>query len=706
MHTSHIFSPCSPSLLTFTLTAPEVQAGDTLLSSSSGYSVLEFIGEGCYGKVAKCQNLATKETVAVKILNKDTDFIQDTEKEMSMLEIIRVLNPDRTNVVKFFESFEHMGLTCLAFEMLDGSLYDLLLEREWKPLSLNKIRPITKQLLVALDALKGIGILHTDIKPDNIMFVNKQDQPLRVKLIDFGDAIPGSKIQPEMDIQPVGYRAPEIALGLPFTEAIDVWGVGCILAFLYLAENIFPVDCDYQMMKCMVEVLGQPEDHLLRAGKYTQYFFIKEEAVDGPTWRLMTPEEYTAANIVKPKERNSFIDLPSSLDDLVNVHPKGVAAEFKDRKAFVDLIKWLLHLDGDQRISPHRALQHPFITMSHLNEHPDSRDYLATSLTMMSVCPMEDLADRRNTSAACKPEESPAGFYVKGLSSGSNDNAPANRPPATLSYDNGHTTGSSDGVPVTSSNHKDSDSLTSDGALPSLSNDEYLAAWSFDGGSPSCSYGKDSDSWSSRGGLPFCSYVKDSDSRTSDGELPSLSNDEDLRAWSFDGGLPFCYYAQDSESWTSDGGLPSLSYGKAPSAWYLYGKLPSLFNHQDLAAWSFDGGLPSCSYAQDSESWSFDEELPSLSYYKDPPAWSLDGELPSLFYDKDPSVWSVDRGLPSCSYDEYPAARSSDGAKPANFTAAASASGGHTKKELKRIGRFVNRISASFCCCWHPTVVD
>ena len=43
-------------------------------------------------------------------------------------------------------------------------------------------------------------------------------------------------------------RAPEIVLGLPFTEAIDVWGVGCILAFLFLATHIFPVDSEAQMV--------------------------------------------------------------------------------------------------------------------------------------------------------------------------------------------------------------------------------------------------------------------------------------------------------------------------------------------------------------------------------------------------------------------------------------------------------------------------
>ncbi len=65
---------------------------------------------------------------------------------------------------------------------------------------------LSLQLLVALDALKGLSILHTDIKPDNIMFANKRDQPLRIKLIDFGEAIPASKVQPGMELQPIGYR--------------------------------------------------------------------------------------------------------------------------------------------------------------------------------------------------------------------------------------------------------------------------------------------------------------------------------------------------------------------------------------------------------------------------------------------------------------------------------------------------------------------
>ena len=49
------------------------------------------------------------------------------------------------------------------------------------------------QLAIALQALEGIGLIHTDIKLENIMLVNQREQPLKVKLIDFGLAVPASE---------------------------------------------------------------------------------------------------------------------------------------------------------------------------------------------------------------------------------------------------------------------------------------------------------------------------------------------------------------------------------------------------------------------------------------------------------------------------------------------------------------------------------
>ena len=149
-----------------------------------------------------------------------------------MLKLIGRL--DSTYMVRFHEQFVHMEQNCLVFERLDISLYDLQQWRQWKYLPLNQIRPIAKQVcscnqcimkptlllerspclasilslqvFEALDALKGMDVIHADIKPENIMFVHLQNQPLRVKLIDFGCSMMKSKIHQGMYIQPNGYR--------------------------------------------------------------------------------------------------------------------------------------------------------------------------------------------------------------------------------------------------------------------------------------------------------------------------------------------------------------------------------------------------------------------------------------------------------------------------------------------------------------------
>ncbi|XP_028318070.1 homeodomain-interacting protein kinase 3-like [Gouania willdenowi] len=262
-----------------------------------------------------------------------------------------------------------MGRNCLAFEILEIDLYTLMENREWEPLSVDYCRTIAEQLLVALDALKGLGIIHTDIKPDNVMVVNRNIQELKVKLIDFGVAMKTSSMEPCLDIQPLGYRAPEVSIGLPFSEAIDVWALGCVLVFLYIGENLFSVSCEYQMMKRVSELLGLPKNDKLQAGAYTSCFFCETE--EGSKWRLMTPEEYEAGNSISTKEEDHFVEF-SSLDDLVNVHPGEESGEVEDREAFVDLLKQLLCLDGDERISPSQAQFHPFFSTSHLNQQETS----------------------------------------------------------------------------------------------------------------------------------------------------------------------------------------------------------------------------------------------------------------------------------------------------------------------------------------------
>lgn len=97
---------------------------------------------------------------------------------------------------------------------------------------------------MAMNMLKEAGIVHSDLKPDNVMFVNKEQR--QIKLIDFGLSLLSSTVRPGLMLQANSYRAPEILLGLPFDHGIDLWGTGCILAFLYLRCNLFRARFGYE----------------------------------------------------------------------------------------------------------------------------------------------------------------------------------------------------------------------------------------------------------------------------------------------------------------------------------------------------------------------------------------------------------------------------------------------------------------------------
>ncbi|XP_071338588.1 homeodomain-interacting protein kinase 1-like [Trachinotus anak] len=379
----------------------EVLINDILCSSTSRYLITEFNGEGRFGKVTKGINLTTSQDVALKMLKAESS----AEREIKMLEVVSVLDPVKKNVVQFFEKFKHKGRTCLVFELLDRSLFQLFSERHWKPLAFSEIRPIAQQLLMALDALKGIGVIHSDLKPDNIMLANHLSEPFRVKLIDFGLSFTTSNKRCGMRVQPLGYRAPEVTLGLSIYEAIDMWGLGCVLSFLYLAKHLFAIHCEYQSMRGIIDILGQPADHLLCAGRYTHKFFKVNQHWNNQRWQIKTPREYQLGTGTEPKRWMSPF---RNLQDLIKHKPEmQESIELEDQRAFVSLLKSLLHTDPERRITPEKALSHPFVTMAHLVDRIDTSLYVKDSLQKMLVCPMDDLDEALSPDG--EAEEKPKG---------------------------------------------------------------------------------------------------------------------------------------------------------------------------------------------------------------------------------------------------------------------------------------------------------
>jgi hypothetical protein len=146
------------------------------------YEVLEFLGRGTFGQVAKCWKKGTNEIVAIKILKNHPSYARQGQIEVSILSRLSQENADEYNFVRAYECFTHKNHTCLVFEMLEQNLYDFLKQNKFQPLPLKYIRPIAHQVLTALLKLKQLGLIHADLKPENIMLLDPVRQPYRVKV--------------------------------------------------------------------------------------------------------------------------------------------------------------------------------------------------------------------------------------------------------------------------------------------------------------------------------------------------------------------------------------------------------------------------------------------------------------------------------------------------------------------------------------------
>uniref|UniRef100_A0A8C6PNU2 Protein kinase domain-containing protein n=1 Tax=Nothobranchius furzeri TaxID=105023 RepID=A0A8C6PNU2_NOTFU len=191
------------------------------------YIVEQVLGSGAYGAVARCRIQETNEVVALKI-TRVSDYISFFS-EIKVLERLNEVTQYDSYFIRLNNSFAFQGFLYQEFELLDKDLCEFV-ENKGGSLKVAEIRAIAQQILVALSALKHLGITHADVKLDNIMLVNHKAQPFRVKLIDFGFACETETLEQKGSIQNLAYRAPEITLGLPRDEAIDTWSLGYISA--------------------------------------------------------------------------------------------------------------------------------------------------------------------------------------------------------------------------------------------------------------------------------------------------------------------------------------------------------------------------------------------------------------------------------------------------------------------------------------------
>ena len=169
--------------------------------------------------------------MAVKIIKNKPQLTKQGKVEVRLLNYIK--NKDEknvSNIVVIKEHFMFRNHLCIIFELLSLNLYEYLKERNFRVLDMLTIKNYSLQILKSLCFLFRHKILHCDIKLENILFSLTEKNKL--KLIDLGSScFEFEKIYSY--IQSRFYRSPEIVLGYPYSNTIDMWSFGCILVELY-----------------------------------------------------------------------------------------------------------------------------------------------------------------------------------------------------------------------------------------------------------------------------------------------------------------------------------------------------------------------------------------------------------------------------------------------------------------------------------------
>ncbi|QKF94081.1 serine/threonine-protein kinase [Fadolivirus algeromassiliense] len=318
-------------------TIDELLKGEILINK---YLLITQIGHGSFSTVWLGYNFKSNKFYAIKIQN-----CEDYDSAIEEIDLHKKIGKSQCEYINtMIEHFKYEvddgTHICMVFELLAGSVYDIMKYGKYhNGLPLNTVKTIIYQLLIAMDIVNNKHkILHTDIKPENILVygINKKtneminvvqsNKPLMnmlkkpkidksnikklvheikfnnvckkynkisdieiiddkyignivTKLSDFGNCREIG--YSDYDIQTRYYRAPEIILGYKYNETCDMWSVGCLIFELLTGNILFNPDKKRRMNRDrhhiynMICTLGKIPDDLINNSINKDMFFKK-----------------------------------------------------------------------------------------------------------------------------------------------------------------------------------------------------------------------------------------------------------------------------------------------------------------------------------------------------------------------------------------------------------------------------------------------
>ncbi len=220
------------------------EAGQHVLTSghllAQRYEVLSLLGEGGMGAVYKAKDVELGRMVALKVIRPDlarNRAILDRFKQ----ELILATQVTHRNVVRIYDLGEAEGIKFITMEYVEGEDLAAILHQRTK-LPPQEAVGVIEQVCRALEAAHNVGVIHRDLKPQNIM---RENGTGRILVMDFGLAktLEGDRMtQTGAMVGTMEYMSPEQALAGNLDQRSDIFSLGLIFYELLTGQTPFRAD--------------------------------------------------------------------------------------------------------------------------------------------------------------------------------------------------------------------------------------------------------------------------------------------------------------------------------------------------------------------------------------------------------------------------------------------------------------------------------
>ena len=209
------------------------------------YKIIESIGNGAYGVVCSAVDASSDSKVAIKKISRAFDVLTTAKRTYRELKILKHFKHDNIisikNILAPPEDLDKFQDVYVVLDLMETDLHHII--HSDQPLSEEHVTYFLYQILRGLKYIHSANVLHRDLKPGNLL-VNSNCE---LKIGDFGMArglCSSPSEQKRVMTEYVAtrwYRAPELMLSLnEYSQAIDMWSVGCIFAEMLGRRPLFP----------------------------------------------------------------------------------------------------------------------------------------------------------------------------------------------------------------------------------------------------------------------------------------------------------------------------------------------------------------------------------------------------------------------------------------------------------------------------------